>query len=222
VNDHGVASATGWLCTNQEPEVDADPLIACWPDICACVGPLVDDSTGRGGICPAIPSGERHVVSAPFDLCPKLARGLLSITDDIARYSIRLHNELGVVWTRNEPAHTAVFIVVWPGISVAVVGTAEIVKVDAAVIVKGPADVTLCVPTVTVNFPVAAPSGTTKAIVVAVKLETGAVIIPPTELLNCTEGMSPAVGLKLLPVTLIRVPIVADLGLKPATTGGES
>jgi len=53
------------------------------------------------------------------------------------------------------------------------------VKFDGVVTVRADVDVALCVPTVTVIGPVDAPDGITKLMLVAVKFEMGAAILPP-------------------------------------------
>ena len=52
-------------------------------------------------------------------------------------------------------------------------------KLDGVVMLSAVVEVALCVPTVTVMSPVAAPEGMTKLMLVAVKLEIGALSVPP-------------------------------------------
>src|SRR5438128_5158274 len=85
-----------------------------------------------------------------------------------------------------------------PLIIVAVAGAAVIVKFEGATIVKGAFDAAGFPLAVTVISPVAAPSGMTNRIVVFVKADTGAAIVPPLWLLMLTCGTAPGTGMKLV------------------------
>src|SRR5271157_4831534 len=102
----------------------------------------------------------------------------------------------------------------------AVPGLTVRVKFDAGTIERVALEVTLWVPTVTDTGPVAAPAGITKPIAIALKVATGAAMVPPPCCLRVTVGGRPFAPAKLLPVTLITVPTEAELGLKPVMTGG--
>src|SRR5258708_551792 len=93
-------------------------------------------------------------------------------------------------------------------------GAAVILKLDEGVTVSGVADNVTRLFTVTSTVPVAAPAGITNAKLLLVKLERGAVMVPPLCLLRVTCGTEPAIGMKLLPVTFINEPAGADFGLK--------
>ena len=58
-------------------------------------------------------------------------------------------------------------------------GTTESEKVDEGVIVRAAVEVALCVPTVTVKGPVAAPAGITIEMCEASKVATGPAMVPP-------------------------------------------
>lgn len=92
-------------------------------------------------------------------------------------------------------------------------------KLDAAVMVSATVEVALCVPTVTVSGPVAAPAGMTKAMLVAVKLVIGAEIVPPPCWFKVTVGPPPLGVVKLVPVTLTGVPTGPDCGMKLLMVG---
>ena len=60
------------------------------------------------------------------------------------------------------------------------------VKLDGAAIPRLALEVALCVPTVTVTGPVAAPAGMTKEMAVAVNVAVGAAMVPPPCMLSVT------------------------------------
>jgi hypothetical protein len=110
-------------------------------------------------------------------------------------------------------------VVVCPGRIVAVLGVALSVKLDAAVIAREVEDTAFSPFAVTVIEPVAAPVGMTKDTFVAVKLETEAGIVPPPCWLSVTVGMA-LFALKFVPVTEMRVPTDAEVGVKLVMVGG--
>ncbi len=85
--------------------------------------------------------------------------------------------------------------------------SAETAELFAAVIVTGPD---------------AAPAGITKLMLVAVKLTTGAPMLPPPCWLRATVGVPAPPAVKLLPVRVICVPIGPDVGLNELITGGAA
>lgn len=98
-------------------------------------------------------------------------------------------------------------------------GVALTVKLEAAVIVRAVEDTAFIPFAVTVMLPVAAPVGITKDTFVEPKLETGAGMVPPPCWFRVTEGVA-LFALKFVPVTEIRVPAVADVGVKLVIVGG--
>jgi hypothetical protein len=98
---------------------------------------------------------------------------------------------------------------VCPWITVAAAGAALIVKVDDVVTLNDAVDVALCIPTVTVSVPAAAPAGTTKAIEPALYVVGSAEIVPPPRRLIVTVGV-PEDGARFAPVIVTSVPIGPD------------
>src|SRR5262249_49306017 len=103
----------------------------------------------------------------------------------------------------------------WPCIRSATAGSAVSVKFVEATIVSGTADDVVLLFAATVIVPVAAPLGIVNVIEVADTVATGAAIVPPPSFANVNWGAAP----KFEPVTLTRVPIGPDFGLKSVITG---
>jgi hypothetical protein len=93
------------------------------------------------------------------------------------------------------------------------------VKLDVAVIVNEVEDEALCEFAVTVIGPVAAPVGMTKDRLVALALDTEAGIVPPPCWLSVTTGVA-LFAVKFVPVTAMRLPTDADVGVKLVMLGG--
>ena len=72
----------------------------------------------------------------------------------------------------------------------------------------------------TVTCPVAAPAGIMKLMLLAVKLTTGAPMLPPPCWLNVTCGVAGPPPVKLLPLKEICVPMGPELGLNELIAGG--
>src|ERR1700676_984218 len=87
------------------------PLLAGGWNICPRVGPLINYVAGSRHTRPAVPREKGYVVRAPFHLGCELAGGRLHVKDYIARNSVRLYDELGVIRVRNESARAAIFVI---------------------------------------------------------------------------------------------------------------
>jgi hypothetical protein len=116
-------------------------------------------------------------------------------------------------------ARVTSIVVVCPGSNVTVPGVAFNVKLDAAVTVSEVEETAFDPFTVTVMGPVAALVGMTKDTFVAVKLETDAGIVPPPCWFNVTTGVA-LFAVKFVPVTEMRVPTDAEVGVKLVMVGG--
>jgi hypothetical protein len=102
----------------------------------------------------------------------------------------------------------------------AVEGPIATVKDEDVVTEKLLEETAVWLPDTTVMLLVAAPSGTTNESVLVEKEETGAEIFPPPLAASMTCGVEPCGGVKLLSVTLTRVPIGPDGGLNPVIPSG--
>jgi len=107
-----------------------------------------------------------------------------------------------------------------PCCTLAVDGPAVTENPDDATTLKLSAETVELFAAVTVTGPDVAPVGITKLMLVAVKLATGAPMLPPPCWLRVTVGVPVPPAVKLLPVTVICVPIGPDVGLNVVITGG--
>jgi hypothetical protein len=106
-----------------------------------------------------------------------------------------------------------------PWITLPLGGDTVKVNPDGGTMESVAVEVALCVPTVTVIGPLAAPVGMTNEMAVAEKLATGAATVPPPCWFRVTVGLNPPPGAKFVPVIVMRFPTDADWGLKPLMTG---
>ncbi len=92
-------------------------------------------------------------------------------------------------------------------------------KVEDVVTVRGPVELTFCVPTVKEIGPVAAPGGMTNETVPAVEALTGALIVAPPCPVSVTWGTVPLTPPRLLPLIVTTVPIGPEAGEKLEIVG---
>ena len=119
-----------------------------------------------------------------------------------------------------DDAREAAMVTDCPWIRFAKPGAADRVKLVEGMTVNGWALMAVPLFTKIEKGPVVAPAGTVKVRLVAETVPTGAEIVPPPCLAILTCALVPARGARFVPVTVTRLPMEIDGGVKLVIVGG--